>query len=58
MTNYITAKNDRRRRRTAGFVTAVITLSLLAFAAYTFGAFDAFLAPEPAEVINTAVANA
>lgn len=57
MTNYITAKNDRRRRRTAGICTAVITLTLLAFAAYTFGAFDAFLAPEPSEVIITTVAN-
>jgi len=46
MTNHITAKNDRIRRRKAGFLTAVITLTLLAFAAYTFGAFDAFLAPE------------
>jgi hypothetical protein len=58
MTNYITAKNDRRRRRTAGFLTAVITLTLLACAAYTFGAFDALLTPEPAEVIATTIASA
>ncbi len=57
MTNHITAKNDRIRRRKAGFLTAVITLTLLAFAAYTFGAFDAFLAPEPAEVVATTVAS-
>ena len=56
MTNYITAKNDRIRRRKALFLTAFITLTLLAFAAYSFGAFDAFLAPEPAEIVATAVA--
>lgn len=58
MNNYITAKNDRRRRRTAGFVTALVTLTLLAFAAYTSGAFDAFLSPEPVEVVATTVASA
>lgn len=58
MTNYITEKNDRIRRRKAGVLTAVITLALLALAAYSFGAFDAFLAPEPAEVVAATVANA
>ena len=57
MTNYITAKNDRRRRRTAGLLTAFITLMLLAFAAYTFGAFDAFLTPKPTEVIEPTIAS-
>ncbi|WP_187270884.1 hypothetical protein [Neolewinella aurantiaca] len=57
MTNYITAKNDRRRRRTARLLTAAITLTLMALAAYSFGAFDALLAPEEAEVIATTVAN-
>ena len=56
MTNYITAKNDRIRRRKAGFLTAVITLSLLAYAAYSFGAFDAYFAPDAAEMITTTVA--
>lgn len=57
MTNYITAKNDRIRRRKAGFLTAVITLSLLAYAAYSFGAFDAFFAPDSVDVIATTVAS-
>lgn len=46
MTNYITEKNDRIRRRKALFLTAFITLAMFAFAAYTFGAFDVFFAPE------------
>lgn len=58
MTNYITAKNDLIRRRKAGFLTAVITLTILAFAAYTFGAFDAFFTPQPAEVIANTIASA
>lgn len=46
MTYYQTARNDRRRRRNARVITALITLSLLALAAYSFGAFDAWLEPE------------
>ena len=47
--DYRTAKNDRRRRQKAGFITALITIALLAAAAYTFGAFDQYLAPTPVE---------
>lgn len=46
MNYYQTEQNDRRRRRKAGFITALITLSLLAAAAYSFGAFDQLLAPD------------
>lgn len=51
MTNYITEKNDRIRRRKALFLTAFITLAMFAFAAYAFGAFDVFFAPEGGEVL-------
>lgn len=47
--DYRTAKNDRRRRRKAGFITALITATLLAAAAYTFGAFDAYFDAAPVE---------
>lgn len=47
--DYRTQKNDRRRRRKAGFITALITVALMAAAAYTFGAFDEYLDPAPVE---------
>jgi hypothetical protein len=47
--DYRTAKNDRRRRQKAGFITALITITLLAAAAYTSGAFDQYLDPAPTE---------
>ncbi|MEM1358506.1 MAG: hypothetical protein AAGF89_09915 [Bacteroidota bacterium] len=46
MYSYQTLKNDRRRRRKAVAVTALVTIGLLAAAAYTAGAFDQWLAPE------------
>ena len=55
MNHYLTAKNDRRRRRIARMVTAAITLSLLVLAAYSFGAFDSLLAPT-VDTLPTAVA--
>ena len=59
MHNYQTAKNDRRRRQKARFITALITLTLFAAAAYSFGAFDQFLAPDTVEpVIAATVGNA
>jgi len=59
MHNYQTSKNDRRRRQKARFITALITLMLLAAAAYTFGAFDQLLAPDTIEpVIAGTVGNA
>jgi|GEM_PF-2105622 len=48
--NYRTAKNDRRRRRKARFITALITTILLVAAAYTFGAFDDLLELAPIEM--------
>ena len=51
MHSYQTAKNDRRRRQKARLLTALITLSLLAAAAYSFGAFDQWLSPEMVEPI-------
>lgn len=59
MHNYQTAKNDRRRRQKARFITALITLTLLAAAAYSFGAFDQFLTPDTIDpVIAGTVGNA
>lgn len=59
MQSYQTAKNDRRRRQKARFITALITLTLLAAAAYSFGAFDQLLAPDTVEpVIAGAVGSA
>jgi len=46
MYDSLTRKNDRRRRRKAIAFTALITIGLLAAAAYTAGAFDQWLAPE------------
>jgi hypothetical protein len=51
MNYYQTARNDRRRRRNARLITALITLSLLALAAYSFGAFDALLETEVPKVM-------
>lgn len=53
MYSYQTKKNDRRRRRKALAVTALITIGLLAAAAYAAGALDQWLAPEapPTEVV-------
>jgi len=48
--NYMTAKNDRRRRRKARVITTLITLTIAAFTAYTLGAFDVFLEAEPEPV--------
>lgn len=57
--DYRTAKNDRRRRQKAGFITALITMTLLAAAAYTFGAFDQYLEPAPVEqTVDQTVAKA
>ncbi|MEO0734806.1 MAG: hypothetical protein AAFZ52_18360 [Bacteroidota bacterium] len=47
----LTQKNDRRRRRKARFLTALITLSLLAAAAYYSGLLDSFLEPAVEAVI-------
>jgi len=59
MHNYQTAKNDRRRRQKARFITALITLALIAAAAYSFGAFDQLLTPDAIEpVVAGTVANA
>ncbi|MEM9928264.1 MAG: hypothetical protein AAF840_00465 [Bacteroidota bacterium] len=51
MHSYQTEKNDRRRRRKARVLTALITLTLLAAAAYGMGAFDALLQPEVVEPV-------
>lgn len=54
MNFYQTARNDRRRRRKARMITALITLSLLTLAAYSFGAFDALLETELPQVMAKA----
>lgn len=46
MYSYQTQKNDRRRRRKARALTALITIGLLAAAAYSTGILDQWLAPE------------
>lgn len=48
---YQTALNDRRRRRRARLLTALITLTLFAAAAYGLGAFDALLLPDAQPVV-------
>ncbi len=59
MHSYQTEKNDRRRRRNARVLTALITLSLMAAAAYGFGAFDQFLGPDTtAPIVAGTVAHA
>ena len=40
---YITERNDRRRRRTAGLLTALIAFTLFAVFAYYGGLLDQFL---------------
>lgn len=55
MHSYQTEKNDRIRRQKARLITALITLALLAAAAWSFGAFDQFLAPD---ALPPVVANA
>lgn len=43
MTSPLTARNDRRRRRQARLLTALIVASMLAGLAYASGVFDAWL---------------
>ncbi|WP_020570547.1 hypothetical protein [Neolewinella persica] len=57
MYNYQTAKNDRRRRQKARFITALITLMLIAAAAYSFGAFDQLLAPDTLQPVIAGTVN-
>ena len=54
MNQYLTAKNDRRRRRQARMLTALITLTLIALTAYATGAFDFLLTPA-VPVVNAGV---
>lgn len=52
--NYLTAKNERRRRRKARLLTAFITITMLAALAYAVGAFDAWLVAGTSSTIPVA----